>query len=124
MKYSIKCLGSFVLENSIQWIASLFTPGDGEVILLGLLALFTLWFIRNTINYYYGEKRKFKQMQRFAKEGDVEAQRYLARKFQKGEMVKKSCKNAAFWYQKAAFSGDEEAKGFLKKFFDTHQKKC
>jgi TPR repeat protein len=97
---------------------------EGEVVLFGILALFTLWFIRNTINYYYGEKRKLKHMHRFAKEGDVEAQQYLARKYRKGEMVKKSCDTAAFWYQKAAFSGDEEAKGFLEKYHESHKKKC
>ena len=95
-----------------------------EIYILGGVALFTLWFIRHTINYYYGEKRRFKQMQRFAREGDTEAQRYLAKKYQEGEIVKKSCDQAAFWYQKAAFSGDEEAKGFLRKFFENHKKKC
>jgi len=112
------------LENSLLWLEKLFTSNDGEVIIFGLLALFTLWFIRNTINYYYGEKRKLKHMHRFAKEGDVEAQRHLAKRYRKGDMVRKSCDQAAFWYQKAAFSGDEEAKGFLQKFFESHKKKC
>jgi len=41
-------------------------------------------------------------------------------------MVKKDCQQAAFWYQKAAFSGDEEAKGYLQKFLDKrkNKKKC
>jgi TPR repeat protein len=39
-------------------------------------------------------------------------------------MVKKDCKRAAFWYQKVAFHGDEEAKGFLKQFHESHKKKC
>lgn len=95
-----------------------------EIYILGSVALFTLWFIRHTINYYHGEKRRFKQMKRFAQEGDTDAQRYLAQKYHKGEMVKKSCSKAAFWYQKAAFAGDEEAKGFLEKFFENRQKKC
>jgi len=123
-RFWTKCLGSSVLENNIDQIIALFNSGEGEVILLGLLSLFTLWFIRHTINYYHGEKRKFKHMQRFAREGDVDAQRYLAKKYSKGDMVKKSCDQAAFWYQKAAFSGDEEAKGFLQKFFENHKKKC
>jgi TPR repeat protein len=38
-------------------------------------------------------------------------------------MVKKNCRTAAFWYQKAAFAGDEEAKGHLETFFDKHKKK-
>ena len=108
----------------MTWLKELFGSGEGEVILLGVLALFTLWFIRNTINYYYGEKRKLKHMHRFAKEGDVEAQHYLAKKYRKGDMVRKSCERAAFWYQKAAFSGDEEAQGFLQKYHEQHRKKC
>jgi len=97
---------------------------DGEVLLFGLLVLFTLWFIHNTVNYYRAQKRKFKHMHRHAKEGDVEAQNYLAKQYRKGEIVKKSCDQAAFWYQKAAFSGDEEARGFLKDFLENHRKKC
>ncbi len=98
--------------------------GDIEIYIFGALALFTIWFIRNTINYYYGEKRKLRHMHRFAKEGDVEAQRYLAKRYKKGDMVKKSCQQAAFWYQKAAFSGDEDAKGFLEKYMENKRKKC
>jgi len=97
---------------------------DIEVALFVVLLLFTLWFIRNTVKYYRGEKRKLKHMHRFAREGDVEAQQYLAKKYREGEIVKKSCEQAAFWYQKAAFCGDEEAKGFLKDFFENHRKKC
>jgi len=98
--------------------------GDIEIYIFGILALFTLWFIRNTINYYRGEKRKLKHMHRFAKEGDVEAQRHLAKRYKKGDMVKKSCQQAAFWYQKAAFSGDEDAKGFLEKYMESKRNKC
>jgi len=112
------------LENSLAWLKSLTEMGDIEVILFAVLALFTLWFIRNTINYYHGEKRKLKHMHRFAREGDVEAQQYLAHKYRKGEIVKRNCEQAAFWYQKAAFSGDEDARGFLKDFFENHRKKC
>ncbi len=108
----------------MEWFKKLMESEDREVFLLGLLALFTLWFIRSTINYYYGQKRKLKHMHRFAKEGDLDAQRQLAKRYRKGDMVKKSCDQAAFWYQKAAFSGDEEAKGFLRQFFESHKKKC
>jgi TPR repeat protein len=86
-------------------------------IIIGLI-VFTLWFIFNTKKFYYGEKRKVKNLHRFAKEGEVEAQQDLALRYQKGKMVKKSCDQAAFWYQKAAFSGDEKAKGYLQKFLD------
>jgi TPR repeat protein len=94
-------------------------------IIVGLF-FFIIWFILNTIKYYHGEKRKVKNLHRFAKEGEVDAQGHLARRYQKGKMVKKDCQQAAFWYQKAAFSGDEEAKGYLQKFLDKrkNKKKC
>ncbi|RRS31426.1 MAG: hypothetical protein P794_03990 [Epsilonproteobacteria bacterium (ex Lamellibrachia satsuma)] len=89
------------------------------------LSIFTVWFISNTIKYYHGEKRKVKNLHRFAKEGEIDAQGRLAHHYRKGKMVKKNCKKAAFWYQKAAFSGDDEARGYLQNFFDEHKKnKC
>jgi len=91
-------------------------------IIVGLF-FFIIWFILNTIKYYRGEKRKVKNLHRFAKKGEADAQHHLARHYQKGEMVKKNCEKAAFWYQKAAFSGDEEAKGSLQKFLENRQKK-
>jgi len=97
-----------------------------ELYLIAGLIVFTLWFIFNTKKFYFGEKRKVKNLHRFAKEGEAEAQGHLARRYQKGKMVKKNCQQAAFWYQKAAFSGDEEAKGYLQKFLDKrkNKKKC
>ena len=49
--------------------------------------------------------------------------RTLQKRYQKGKQVKKSCEKAAFWYQKAAFSGDEKAKGHLEKFFEKYNRK-
>jgi len=94
---------------------------DLELYIIVGLFLFIIWFIFNTKKFYHGEKRKVKNLHRFAKEGEVEAQQDLALRYQKGKMVKKSCDHAAFWYQKAAFSGDEKAKGYLQKFLDKHQ---
>jgi len=94
-----------------------------ELYAIVILSLFTIWFIFNTIKYYRGEKRKVKNLHRFAKEGEVKAQQNLAQHYQKGDMVKKSCEKAAFWYQKAAFSGDIEAKGHLKNFLDRRKQK-
>ncbi|MEN8727799.1 MAG: SEL1-like repeat protein [Sulfurovum sp.] len=90
-------------------------------IILGLI-VFTIWFIFNKIKYYKCEKRKVKHLHRFAKEGESDAQHHLAQRYRKGSMVKKSCQKAAFWYQKAAFSGDTEAKGFLEEM--VKKKKC
>jgi TPR repeat protein len=90
-------------------------------IMVGLF-IFTLWFIFNTIAYYKGEKRKLKHLHRFAQEGEADAQQSLAQRYQKGDAVKKSCHRAAFWYQKAAFSGHEEAKHFLEKI--RKKKRC
>ena len=78
-----------------------------------LLFLFTLWFIRNTLKFYKGEKRKIKNLHRFAREGESLSQYELAKRYAKGEMVKKSKHNAASFSQKAALSGDKEAKKFL-----------
>ena len=85
-----------------------------ELYLIAGLVVFTLWFIFNTKKFYFGEKRKLKNLHHFAKEGDVEAQQELARHYDK----------AAFWYQKAALSGDEKAKGYLQKFLDNRKTKC
>jgi len=95
-----------------------------ELFLITLLVPFTLWFIWHTIRYYRSEKKKLKRLHRFAKEGDLGSQRELAEYYRKGKMVKKSCTNAAFWYQKAAIYGDEEAKGFLQNYFENRQKRC
>jgi len=95
---------------------------DLELYIIAVLFVFIIWFIFNTKKFYYGEKRKVKNLHRFAKEGEVEAQQDLALRYQKGKMVKKSCDKAAFWYQKAAFSGDEKAKGYLQKFLEKHKK--
>ena len=94
-----------------------------ELYVIVLLIPFTLWFIFNTKTYHKTQKRKIKNLHRFAKEGEVEAQSDLATRYRKGKQVKKDCQSAAFWYQKAAFSGDEEAKGFLQKFLDKKNSK-
>lgn len=91
---------------------------DLEVYTFLILLLFTLWFIRNTVKYYRGEKKTVKRLYRFAKEGEVASQYQLAQRFQKGNAVKKSCKQAAFWYYKAAYSGDEKAEEHLKLFLE------
>ena len=95
-----------------------------ELYAIIFLVLFLLWFLLNTKKFYHGEKRKIKNLHRFAKEGEVEAQQNLAKRYHKGKQVKKDCQSAAFWYQKAAFSGDEEAKGYLQNFLDTRKHKC
>jgi len=97
-----------------------------ELYLIVGLFFFIIWFIFNTIKYYRGEKRKVKNLHRFAKEGEDDAQESLARRYQKGDMVKKNCEKAAFWYQKASFSGNKEAKGSLEIFLEDrkNKKKC
>ena len=96
-----------------------------ELYLIVFLILFTLWFIRNTVEHYHGEKRKIKNLHRFAKEGEREAQHHLAQHYHKGYFVKKNCERAAFWYHSAALKGDEKAKGHLENFLQNHQKrKC
>jgi TPR repeat protein len=91
-------------------------------IIVGLVCIILL-FIFNTLKYYRGEKKKVKNLHRFAKEGEVDAQSSLAKRYQKGNMVKKDCQKAAFWYQNAAFSGDKDSKGHLENFLNTKKKK-
>jgi len=95
-----------------------------ELYIIVFLIVLLIWFSLDTKKYYYGEKRKIKNLHRFAKEGEKEAQSDLAKRYQKGDQVKKNCQNAAFWYQKAAFSGDKDAKGYLEKFLDKRNYKC
>ena len=95
---------------------------DLELYLIIALIVFILWFMRNTVKYYKGEKRKIKHLHRFAKEGEELSQYKLAQRFQKGKMVKRSCNDAAYWYQRAAFSGNEDAKNKIDKIFK--KKRC
>lgn len=94
-----------------------------ELYLIVLLLLFIIWFSFNTKKFYHNEKRKIKNLHRFAREGESEAQHDLAKRYQKGKQVKKDCQKAAFWYQKASFSGDEKAKGHLQTFFNKYKRK-
>lgn len=114
-RYWIKCSVNFVWGNSMEVLEYFKSIKDIELYLLVFLVIFTLWFIRNTVKYYKGEKRNIKHLHRFAKEGEEDSQYKLAQRFQKGKMVKRSCNDAAFWYQRAAFSGNEDAKNKIDK---------
>ena len=94
-----------------------------ELIMIVILLLFTFWFILNTIQFYKSEKRKVKHLHRFAKEGELDSQNKLAKRYEKGDMVKKDCNKAAFWYQNAAFSGDKIARDQVTAFLK-NKKKC
>jgi len=93
-----------------------------ELYLIVFLLLFTLWFIWNTVKYYKGEKRKVKHLHRFAKEGESLSQYELAKRYAKGHAVRKNCQSAAFWSQKALFSGNEDARPLLDKIMK--KKRC
>ena len=86
-----------------------------ELYIIVFLFFFTIWFVRHTVKYYKGEKRKVKHLHRFAREGESLSQYELAKRYAKGQAVRKSCQNAAFLSQKAAFAGDENAKKLLDK---------
>ncbi len=94
---------------------------DIELYIIVALIIGIIWFIFNTIQYYRGEKRKVKNLHRFAKRGEIDAQHRLAKHYDEGNMVKKDSIHAAFWYQKAAFSGDDIAKGHLQRFLDNYK---
>jgi len=86
-----------------------------ELYIIVFLFFFIIWLIYNTVKYYKGEKRKVKHLHRFAREGESLSQYELAKRYAKGQAVKKSCQNAAFLSQKAAFSGDDDAQKLLDK---------
>lgn len=81
-----------------------------ELYLIVILILVLLGFIMNTFTYYRDEKRKLKNLHRFAKEGEIEAQQDLAKHYKEGKMLKKDTKKADFWQQKAYFSSDKIAR--------------
>ncbi len=82
-----------------------------ELYLIVILTIILIVLIVHTTRYYRGEKRKVKNLHRFANEGEVEAQLRLAECYEKGIVVKKDPQKAAFWRQKAIFSVDRRAKG-------------
>lgn len=94
-----------------------------ELIIIGILFCFTFWLSINTMKFYKSEKRKVKYLHRFAKEGELDSQNKLAKRYEKGDMVKKNCDRAAFWYQHAAFNGDKIARGKLRAFMNKRKKK-
>jgi len=114
-----RCSANFVWGNSMK-VLEYFE--NIELYLIIVLIVFILWFMRNTVKYYKGEKRKIKHLHRFAKEGEEDSQYKLAQRFQKGNMVKRSCNDAAFWYQRAAFSGNQDAKNKINKILK--KKRC
>ena len=103
-----------------------FNQDNIELYAIAIIIIFLLWFIRHTIKYYYKEQKRLKHLHKFAKEGEVESQLELGKHYQKGKVVKKSCERAAYWYNRAALNGDEEAQGYLEKFMENQggKKKC
>ena len=103
----------------MQLIEKIMDIENIELYLILFLFVFIVWFIRNTIKHYHGEKRKVRNLHRFAKEGEAEAQHNLAKRYHKWDFVNKNCDRAAFWYHSAALKGDEKAKGHLENFLKT-----
>jgi TPR repeat protein len=95
-----------------------------EVYLTGILFVVTIWLVIHTYRYYKAKKRMFRHMKRFAKEGDVDAELYVADEYRKGDVIKKSCEQALFWYHKAALEGDERAKKYLEDYNKNKKKGC
>ena len=102
----------------MEYIEQIKNIKDIELYAIAFLVVFTFWFIFNTMSYYYRKKREIKNLHYFAKSGHAEAQSNLAKCYNKGKDVVKSHRTAAFWYQKASFSGDEEAKDYMKKLLN------
>jgi len=96
-----------------------------ELYLIVIFIVVLIGLLLNTFTYYKGEKRKVKNLHRFAKEGEKDAQYHLAKHYEKGKMVKKDTQKAAFWYQKASFSEEKLVKDTLSDVLsqNTNQKK-
>jgi len=121
-RYWTKCSVNSVWGNSMEVLEYFKSIEDIEFYLIPVLIVFILWFMRNTMKYYKGEKRKIKHLHRFAREGEEASQYKLAQRFQKGNMVKRSCNTSAYWYQRAAFSGNTDAKRKIDKMLK--KKRC
>lgn len=121
-RYWTRCSVNFVWGNSMKVFEYFENLENIELYLIIVLIIVTLWLMRNTVKFYKGEKRKIKHLHRFAKEGEEDSQYKLAQRFQKGDMVKRSCNDAAFWYQRAAFSGNADAKNKINKILK--KKRC
>jgi len=121
-RYSTRCSANSVWENEMEDLTRFFVSSDFEIYSIIFLFLFVCWFFVNTLRYYKQEKRKMRNLHRFAGNGEPQAQHELAKRYHHGKMVKKNCQKAAFWYQKAAFTGDEQAKGYLEMFLKNHKK--
>jgi TPR repeat protein len=95
-----------------------------ELYLIGVLFLVMIGLVIHTVRYYKAKKRMFKHMKRYAKQGDSEAELYVAEEYHKGEIVKKSCEQAHFWYHKAALHGNEKARKNLENLNKRDKKRC
>ena len=83
---------------------------DLEIYILLILFFFTIWYIVDTFHYAKGEKRKVKNLHRFAKEGEKDAQKDLAKCYEKGYVVKQNSRIAAYWRQLASFDDKHQSK--------------
>jgi TPR repeat protein len=102
-----------------------FKSDNIELYVIIFVLFLLIWLIKDTIKFYYGEKRRVKNLHRFAKEGEIESQIELGKHYQKGKVVKKNCDRAAYWYNRAALSGDKEAKSHLEEFMKNRRgNKC
>jgi len=94
-----------------------------QLYLIVILIVVIVFFVIDAVKYYKSQKRKIKNLHRFAKNGEKEAQRKLAKYYENGDnMVMKNKNKAAYWYQNAAFLGDKLAKKELKKYLDLHRR--
>jgi TPR repeat protein len=97
---------------------------NAELYLTAVVFVVTIGMIIHTVRYFKGKRRLLKHMKRFAKEGDGDAGLFVADEYRKGDVVKKNCDGARFWYHKAALDGNEEAKKRLSSFDDKSKKRC
>jgi TPR repeat protein len=94
-----------------------------ELYLIVIIIVILIALVLNTIKYYKGEKRKVKNLHRFAKDGERDAQKDLAKHYEEGYIVKKDTKKAAFWHLKASITEKQISKAPLSNLSREHTKK-
>ena len=97
---------------------------DWELGIITVLAVVTVWLAIDTVRYVRGKRRLIRKMKRFANEGDGDASLFVAEEYRKGDVVKKRCDHALFWYSKSAACGNEKAQEYLKNYRNASQKRC
>lgn len=112
--------------NSQLIIANAYFKGDGITANKEKAAQ---WYYKATINNNAEAKQKLysfysKELEKFAKGGDAQAQYEVGMDYYSGEGIAKNTETAAKWFQLASTQGHEEAKKMLYSFYSKELEKA